>query len=325
MRPVKKLLILSFALPLACASNAIIIRDDVADSKYTDLAADPLYDAVGRINYTTSGATGVATGNFIGTSDGKKWLVSAAHVLDQGITAATFTVAGRAYDLKVSSIRYISNYDSGKWDIGVAQILDPDNNLTIDPVRFSNATVPIPAKVDDHIIATGVGFGRTGDGKTGSTKASGTKRAFNERIDALGLTYNQGRGQLFGYISDFDDGKASGNTLDATDFAAARFSAGQASVRDQLDLEGNVAEGDSGGGLFMDDGCCSTVMIGIASVSNRLGSGGLYTYGANSIWSPIDKDMADKITGWTGIAAVPEPCTYIVLGLGIAAFQRRRR
>ena len=53
--------------------------------------------------------------------------------------------------------------------------------------------------------------------------------------------------------------------------------------------------------------------------------GALDKYGAYTDWSPLDKANSDRIAGWTGIAAIPEPASSLILGVGVAMFLVRRR
>ncbi|MBX7133736.1 MAG: trypsin-like serine protease [Fimbriimonadaceae bacterium] len=313
----------AFLLGAVMPAQAIVIRHDVADADYRTLAANAKYAAVGLLEFENENARGIGTGNYIGVgTGGKKWLVTAGHVLDRDLTSLKFTVGGRIYDVEISSMRWWTSHESGRDDIAVARILDPDNTLTVAPARFWNSTLPIPNALGDRLTGTVVGFGQTGVGNSNDRTTDKVKRAMQNRIDALNLTYNRGNDELYGYISDFDKNDAANNTLDKDDFPAANLWAGQKSERAWLGLEGAGDEGDSGGGLFTEIGN-RTVMIGVTSAATRLGTGGRSTYGSYTQYSPFNREFAQRIDKWTGIKAVPEPSTLLVV-LGGCLFLRRR-
>lgn len=324
----RHLAVLSALAVLVCASSqAVVIRHDKDDLLYLNLGANARYAPVGLINYTNPSATGKATGNYLGVgTDGKKWMVTAAHVVDNSISSMSIALGGRTYDVEVSSLRWRTEWEEGKGDIGVGRILDPDNTLTMAPAKYWKGRIPVPATLGDHLIGTAVGFGRTGNGNTGETTTDDKKRGMQNRIDALDLKYNDGADTVYGYVSDFDNNTAAKNTLDRTDFPAARFNEGQQSDKAWLDLEGQLASGDSGGGLFADAGG-QHLMIGIASAVTRLGSVATSTthYGAYTTWAPFDDEFSGHVERWTTIQGVPEPGTWAVMGLGLAALSRRRR
>jgi len=306
-------------------ASAVIIRHDKDDKLYKDLAAEARFDPVGLFEYTSSSATGIGTVNYVGKGKaGKKWFVTAAHVINESMTSATVALGGKTYNVELASRIWVSGFETGKDDLGAFAILDPDNTLTMAAAKVWNTTKPVPAAVGDHWTGYAAGFGRTGTGLTGDTGASRTKRAMTNKIDALGLKYNSGGSEKFGYLSDFDKNDAANNTLDKTDFADANYDAGQVSARAWLDLEGQLAAGDSGGGLFAEF-ASTFAMVGIASTAGRLGNGTTSTYGAHTNWSPFTKDNVDRIERWTGITAVPEPTTLAALSLGLLALNRRRR
>lgn len=311
----------------AGSASGVVIRHDKADQLYKDLGADAKYNPVGLIRYTRDSATGTATGNYIGVgTDGKKWMVTAAHVVDNAIESMSVELGGKTYSVEVSSLRWRTNWESGKGDIGIGRILDPDGTLTMAPAKYWKGRRPVPNTLDDHLIGTAVGFGRTGTGNTGDPTASTDKRGMKNRIDALDLKYNSGQSTMYGYISDFDNNTAAKNSLNKADFPAANFNDGQVSDKTWLDLEGQLASGDSGGGLFADVGG-KHLMIGIASTVTALGSIATSEthYGAYTRWSPFDDEWSGYIKGWTTIEGVPEPATWAGLGLGLAVLRRRSR
>lgn len=312
----------------AGAASAVIIRHDKEDALYQTLAANAKYNPVGLFEYESDSSTGYATANYIGVgTGGKKWIVSAAHVFSQDMNKAKFTVGGKTYDVEISSLRWRTEYESGKGDIAIGRVLDPDGTLTMAPAKYWKGRIPVPKDLGDHLIGTAVGFGMTGTGNTGENAEDKKKRGFQNRIDALDLPFNNGGDSLYGYISDFDNNTAGKNSLNKADFPAANFNDGQISDKTWLDLEGQGAHGDSGGGLFAEIGG-QTVMIGINSVVSRLGTtvaASTTHYGAYDQFAPFDDEYSGRVKGWTGIEGVPEPTTVTAVGLGILALFRRRR
>jgi hypothetical protein len=316
----------SIALLSSLSVSAVVIRHDKDDKLYKDFAKDARFASVGRFDFSSDSSSGYGTANYIGkNSKGEKWILTAAHVVESSMSKASFTIGGTEYKVDIPSIKYISNYESGKWDIGVAKLLDPDDTLKVKPARYSNITFPVNSDLTKRQKAYAAGFGRTGNGNTGATtEDKTTMRGMINVLDALGTTRSNGNTTYAGYMSDFDKNDATNNKLDRTDFAAANWQAGQKSSREWLDLEGQLATGDSGGGLFTDFNG-DYLMIGIASAARALDQSSTTTYGAFTQWSALDKTMADRVEGWTGIAGVPEPGTLVVLGIALGAIARRKK
>lgn len=311
----------------AGAASAIIIRHDKEDALYQTLGANAKYNPVGLFEFESDSAKAYGTANYIGVgTGGKKWIVGAAHVFSREMNKAKFTVGGKTYDVEIPSLSWRTDYDDGKGDIAVGRVLDPDGTLTMAPAKYWKGRIPVPKDLGDHLIGTAVGFGMTGTGNTGENAEDKKKRAFQNRIDALDLPFSNGSDTLYGYICDFDNNTAAKNTLDKADYPAPKFNDGQVSDKTWLDLEGQSAHGDSGGGLFADIGG-QTVMIGINSVVSRLGTAATSTthYGAYNQFSPFDEDYSGHVKRWTGIEGVPEPATLAAVGLGVLGLVRRRR
>ena len=228
------LLISAAANPLSLRASTI--RDDVPDSSYTDLAASPDYAAVGTF------VGGLYTG--CGVLIAPDWVLTAAHLLIlTSSSSGTFTIGGTAYtsDAVFKDPAWDNNALDGN-DFGLVHLSTPVTSVT--PVTLFTGTAPLGQ------TGTWVGYGFTGTGLTGYQTSLGIqKRAFQNVLD--GTFQNS---LLLG--SDFDSPETSAYNLwgDAT----------------PLPLEGCVAPGDSGGGVFLTIGS-QTFLAGVISFESRKG------------------------------------------------------
>lgn len=180
--------------------------------------------------------------------------------------------------------------------------------------------------MNDRLTVTAVGFGKAGNGNVGEGDQDDLKRGMWNRLD--GLNVRRGFSDLAGYVSDFDKNDAEHNRLDSVDFPGG-FAATQRSDRTWLKLEGSLASGDSGGGLFAELGG-RDVIIGIASGVTSFAPIELFRYGSYSHWTPIDENVSDFINRTTRIEPVPEPSSLAasivaLLGLFARKCMTRRR
>lgn len=291
MKFAKGKFILLLGLLISVAANplslrASTIRDDVPDSSYTDLAASPDYAAVGTF------VGGLYTG--CGVLIAPDWVLTAAHLLIlTSSSSGTFTIGGTAYtsDAVFKDPAWNNNNALGGNDFGLVHLSTPVTSVT--PVTLFTGAAPLGQ------TGTWVGYGFTGTGLTGYQTSLGIqKRAFQNVLD--GTFQNP---LLLG--SDFDSPETSAYNLwgDAA----------------PLPLEGCVAPGDSGGGVFLTIGS-QTFLAGVISFESRLG-------GASANSSYGDLSGAGLITAaapWIN-STVPEPSTSALLaGAGLVLFFRRR-
>jgi len=203
---------------LPASVRAITIRDDVPDSNYTALAASPEYDPVGM--YTSSGPYSGS-----GVLIAPDWVLLTAHELFLA-SSGIFTINGTAY----TSTQLISypTWTYGKviddYDIGLVHLSSPVVGVT--PATLYTGSSEM------GLTGTYIGYGLTGTGLTGYQASLGIQeRACQNVLDG---NFNE-PSVLLG--SDFDNPNNPADNWwgDPT----------------PLPLEGCVAPGDSGGGVFI--------------------------------------------------------------------------
>lgn len=272
-------------------ADASTIREDRSDSLYIDLGSQ--FPAVGRTSLSTSGTGGTLVAPNV--------VLTAAHIGSPSsffFDTTRYTVLERHVDPQYDPSNPAAGHDF--------QILILDEPVAgIDPV-------PLYLGSDEvGMEAVFVGWGDTGTGDTGATPGSGgTKRGFENVLDATGTIFQDGTDAVL--VSDFD-------SPFTTDFNVLGSAI-------PLNLEGNVADIDSGGGLFIEvDGV--TYLAGVAAF----------------IADPFQTDPPDpdrtargqygELSGFSRVSSaqdflvpfIPEPGTGIGgLLIGASALLRRR-
>ena len=259
------------------------IRDDRSDSSYLALANTPAYAPVGTL-VNSWGYNGSAT------LIAPDWLLTAAHNL-VAADSATFTINGAAYG---SSQLFLNpNWQSSNpmstYDVGLVHLASPVAGVT--PARLYTDSTEIGQ------IGTFVGWGLTGTGLTGYRRLDNQKRAFQNVIDG-----DFGNPSLL-LGSDFDN-----------PHNPAESSFGGANP---LDLEGAVAPGDSGGGVFVTIGS-DTYLAGVISFIAATDGNPNADYG--------DVSGFGRVSGfypWI-TATIPEPSTFALLVLAFLGLFLKR-
>ncbi len=258
---------------------AATIRNDQPDSSYINLASNPDYASVGRFvndwGYTGSG-----------TLIAPDWVLTSAHSFSAA-RSGTFTINGTAYtsNLLISNPGWQTGSELNGYDFGLAHLSTPV--VGVNPATLYTGSAEIGA------VVTFVGFGLTGTGLTGYTHLDNLKRAFQNVADG-----DFGNPSLLLAI-DFDNPNSTADNSfgDATPLA----------------LEGCVAPGDSGGGVFITTGG-KTYLAGV--VSFVAGSDGR----ANADYGDISgSGRVSTFAPWIA-NTIPEPSTTALLETGLALF-----
>jgi V8-like Glu-specific endopeptidase len=305
----------ALALTVATPAFAVTIRDDRPDSRYLSLGAQ--YTSVGQFFGSSSG------GNYSGSGVllSPEWVLTAAHVADRSTSALTFNIGGTSYNASAWYVHPNWNGDLNTgYDISLVRLTAPTTAPTA--ALYAGAS-------ELNKTGTYVGFGNTGKGSTGYNLFDGQKRGAQNVVDAY---LNSSQRIL---VSDFDNIAKNHQKKDNITGSAS-----------PLDLEGIIAPGDSGGGLFISEGG-RNYLAGIVSwLGSRDGRtnadygdySGVIRVSSHLSWinSVLDgNSIATDGTVYTGsngsltpmvaTAAVPEPASLAILGLSAVALLTRRR
>lgn len=233
------------AMLLAGTVCASVIRHDQPDSAYTSLAAQPSFASAGLLTFNGSICSGtlIAPGWFltaahcVTNSSGQIDIVPAATTIRIGLDTRTVT------NVVVHPQWTGSNYLDGV-DLALVRLSSDITSST--PATISTITDVRGRTAIFH------GFGTTGTGDLGvnPAQAAGTARAFTNFLDAIGPDFDPGLSSAV-VLADFDSPV---NTMS--------FLGGP----DPTTLEGNIAAGDSGGGIFIPNGSVYE-LAGVSSFS----------------------------------------------------------
>lgn len=215
------------------------------------------------------------------------WVLTAAHVLTAA-SSGTFTIGGTSYasDELFTDPAWNGNALNGN-DFGLVHLSTPVTSVT--PVMLYSGSAEFGQ------VATWVGYGFTGTGLTGyQTSLGNQKRAFQNTIDR-----NFGNPSLL-IGSAFENPQT---------------------VADAQPLEGCVAPGDSGGGVFISIDSQDYLAGVISFVTSTNGTAANSSYG--------DLSGAGRVSAaipWID-SVVPEPSTnslFAVAGLVVLLARSRR-
>ncbi len=220
MQQHSRIVAIGFALLVAVVARpalAIVVGNEQNDTLYRALGNDAPFDSVGRFNGTTATTGFLASGTLVAPD----WVLTAAHVVDDA-KSLTFSIGGQNYqvDRKIAYPGWNGNLWSG-YDIGLVHLTKAVENIK--PAMLYVGTSEL-----NH-ADTVVGYGKTGTGDRGDTKCDGVKRAAQNMITEIDNK------RLL--VADFQNPLPPG---------AVAVDNGRS-----LPLEGLIAPGDSGGGLFI--------------------------------------------------------------------------
>ncbi|NJK50794.1 trypsin-like serine protease [Candidatus Gracilibacteria bacterium] len=240
-RPIiSSIIALLAALGTATTAQAIVIRHDISDARYLKLGN--AFPSVGRLLIDNSSACS-------GTLIYQRWVLTAAHCLDDNFRSATFAVGGTSYFSNRAFLHPGWVRSNGDFGLGVdIALLRLNRPVTrVRPALFFPLRVPVVKRAGIY-----VGFGNTGTGylpPQTTTYDYERKRGAVNTIDAYGSFYGDSNRLI---LSDFDNGYYWNNELGSPV---------------QYVLEGSPAKGDSGGGVFI-DGRLASIISFIQAGSN---------------------------------------------------------
>lgn len=285
-------------------ANAITIRDDVSDAASQAFAAQSQFQSVGRI------------GSGSGVLIAPNWVLTAWHVASgyaSNPSDAIFGINGGFYT-------GAEVYNLAPLGSNTKTVVTNGTDLTL--IRLTTNVVGVnPAQLYTGTSEVGhnasvIGFGSGGSGTSGASLGAGVKRGMRNTIDLYVEPVPGGDpGEIQGsanrtntFITDFDDTTEGHNQVGTVDW---------------LDLEGNVAGGDSGGGLFLEENG-QFLLAGISSFAGwDVPPAVPYGYGSISGFTSVSGNM-----GWiqNTINPVPEPATLFALaGLAVVVARRKRK
>lgn len=298
-----------------------------SDPNYAPVHGTPIAGYSGVAGLLINGPQGasICTGSLVNGFQ----LLTAAHCLADGTGSLTATSAQAVFFTDTGT--YVGASSSFEIHPDYTGSVFDDHDIAI-----MNLTVEAPGNIEryglnyDDVVGEMfevVGFGARGQGDTGATIAPGTRiRGFNE-FDAIGaallpfLGINTANSV---YMFDFDNGSPFND--------AFGYWLGNAFFGTGLGIfETNTAPGDSGGPSFVNGRIAAVTSFGL-TFTFTLPDGTVFNSdvlaGLNSSFGEFSGNTSVRANqDWLASVLVPEPSTYLLMGVGLMglAWMRRRR
>lgn len=287
-----RFLFLCLVTTLSPAVGSTILHT-VDPQLYRDEAV--LYASVGKVTGSNFSGSGVMLSD--------RWVLTAGHISQNKQAGGIFTVGGVNHTIQRTLLHpdYSTAGASYSSDLGLLYLSTPVAGVG----ASSMLRLDTPASILGR-EATYVGHGFTGTGLTGAQTPI-ELRAFTNLIEFYGSQYGL---TTTSFVSDFDNPTSTSNRQDSNPVATR--------------LEGAVAPGDSGGGVFVTvEG--ERFLIGISSYSGAVSAATSNSqYGGLS--GAVDLQQFHAwISASTGITPVPEPGILAIGWAAILLSWRRRR
>jgi hypothetical protein len=313
----RRVLACVIGLAIASSSLAGTVRDDRSDSLYLNLGS--LYPSVGQILGADPTSSFAASAVLVSPN----WALTAAHVTS-GATSLSYNIGGNSYAGSgwVTNPNWTGSLSNG-YDLGLIHFDSAISNVA-PALRYTGSS-------ERGQTATYVGYGTTGTGLTGW-----------KNVSSFSQLQKRGEQNVIDYLpnsrlleSDFDN--------PVKKYQKRDNSMGSSTP---LDLEGLIAPGDSGGGVFINVGgvdYLAGINSFLAAWDGRVNadygdiSGAIRVSAFNSwidsvINGPAPTNLAISLVAdanaveLTTGSAVPEPATSVLfLVAALAGLIRRRR
>ena len=226
-----------------CVAQAVMIRHNVSDKKYVDHAAKPEFQA-GCITILDN------RGDYTGVLIADQFVLTAGHPVvwflkeSENDGAVSLKVRHGDNECEVDYIYLHPQYDRDKHHGGT--------DLAVFRLKSPGLPKVTPAKLWIGDVTCGDRFVGVGQGKSGTgrdndePKKPGTFRGYENKID-----YISDDNDFRSFRADFDNGIEDSNTLARVVYAKKHLQIKGKSSKSPLPLEGSLAAGDSGGGIWV--------------------------------------------------------------------------